>query len=87
MSPMGFVLGNVILCPIFLTFKSIYLGIDPTSLVITDQGTMGTHLHVYSWQDVITMFLSAFMVYFQQIFMTLAFTYEKAGRVAPVNYL
>ncbi len=87
MSPMAFVLGNVILCPIFLAFKLINVPIDPTSHVITEQGTMGTQLHVYSWQDVITLFSLALMIYFQQIFMTLAFTYEKAGRVAPVNYL
>ncbi len=40
MSPMAFTLGSVILCPMFLAFKVIYVPIDPsTSHVMTEHGS------------------------------------------------
>jgi drug/metabolite transporter (DMT)-like permease len=35
LSPMGFVLGNLILCPFFMTLRILYMPVDPASAVIT----------------------------------------------------
>ena len=99
--PMGFALGSVFLCPIFMTMRILYNPVDVASTVLTEpiyhhlsNGTVsvtpsqvGASLHVYTWWDVGMILMIAFFNFFQQIVQTLAYRYEKAGRVAPFLYL
>ena len=100
LSPLGFALGNVFLCPIFMTFKVLITPVDPDNRMlaqtfhhshangtITAQYEVGASLHVYSWWDISMIVMIAFFNFIQQIAMTLAYRYEKAGRVAPFLYL
>ncbi len=64
MSPMAFVLGNVILCPVFLTSKILISPIDPINQVQTISHTVGASLHVYSLWDIAMIFSLALMIYF-----------------------
>lgn len=49
--PVGFSLGHIILCPLFMTGKLIFISKDPLNNVETVQGTVGASLHVYDWTD------------------------------------
>ena len=62
--PMAFTLGNVILCPVFLTIKVLVSPIDPINQVQTEQHTIGTSLHVYNRWDVTMIILLGLMIYF-----------------------
>ena len=65
-SPMGFVLGNLALCPVFMTLRVLYIPVDPVSAVLRESNPsqLGSSLHVYSWYDVSLIFLLALMIYF-----------------------
>jgi len=64
MSPMAFVLGNLILCPFFLAIKIFVSPIDPVSQVLTVKHTVGASLHVYNMEDIAIIFSLALMIYF-----------------------
>lgn len=49
--PVGFSLGHIFICPIFLVAKLIYSSRDPLNKVETVDGTIGASLHVYDWTD------------------------------------
>ncbi len=85
--PMGFVIGNLLLCPVFLAFKVLLVPIDENSVVMTRNGEKGASLHVYSYLDIFIIVLIALLNCLQQMAQTLAFKFEKAGRVAPLLYL
>ena len=62
--PFGFTLGSVLLCPVFLAVKLQVTPVDPMSTVMTERGTVGASLHVYSYWDVGVILLVTFFVYF-----------------------
>ena len=98
--PIGFALGSVFLCPIFMTLRVLITPVDPDNTIVTStihhshsNGTttvhyeVGASLHVYSWWDIGMIVMIALFNFVQQIVQTLAYRYEKAGRVAPFLYL
>ena len=70
--PMSYGLCNMIMNPLFLTIKSF---ISPESTA------------TYTWGKSIAIVGTSFCMFIQLVLITLAFQYEKAGRVSPINYL
>ena len=70
--PMSYGLSNLLLSPFFLILKSFMI---PESTA------------TYTWGKSIAIVCASFFMFFQIVLITLAFQYEKAGRVAPLNYL
>lgn len=62
-APMGFVLGNLILCPVFMTLKLIFSPVDPRSQMLTTDLELGTSLHVFTWWDFLALTLITLMFY------------------------
>lgn len=87
--PMGFVIGNLLLCPVFLFTKVFITPVEQGNLIVTEspQGQIGSSFHVYSLQDTLIILAIAALNVLQQLAQTLAFKFEKAGRVAPLLYL
>eukprot|EP00347_Sterkiella_histriomuscorum_P022818 403337035 len=69
-SPLFFSLTNLMLCPIF---QGLRLTVRP-------------YLNVYSQYDVMMIVLVAIFQFCNLIFATLAYQFEKAGRVSPIAY-
>ncbi len=85
--PVGFALGHLMLCPLFLSAKLSYQPLDPMNRVTTIDDQVGSSLHVYDWTDRFIIVFVAVVIFFQQITQTLAFRYEKVGRIAPMYYI
>ena len=60
---------------------------DPINNIITLDNKVGASLHVYDWTDRFIIIFVAVVIFFQQISQTLAFRYEKVGRIAPMYYI
>lgn len=65
--PMGFVIGNLLLCPVFLTFKVLLVPIESTNMVHTTKGEIGSSLHVYSTYDILLILVIAGLNCLQQL--------------------
>ncbi len=62
--PVGFSLGHIILCPLFMTAKLIINSKDALNNVVTTKGTVGASLHVYDWTDRGIIVLIALTIFF-----------------------
>jgi hypothetical protein len=49
--PVGFSLGHIILCPLFMAGKLMINSKDPLNNVKTVDDSIGSSLHVYDWTD------------------------------------
>ena len=49
--PVGFSLGHIVLCPLFMAGKLIFISKDPLNNVKTVDESIGASLHVYDWTD------------------------------------
>ena len=59
--PMGFVLGNLVLCPVFLFAKVFMIPVEQGNMIVTEhpRGEIGSSFHSYSTFDVMTIVLIA----------------------------
>ncbi len=49
-APMGFVIGNALLCPLFMVIKLLYSPVDSRSKIMTTNDEIGSSLHNFtSW--------------------------------------
>jgi hypothetical protein len=65
---MGFVIGHLLICPLLLFTKLFISPVDPTSIIITDLGEVGSSLHSYTFGDCAIIISIAFFVFIGQIF-------------------
>ena len=62
-APMGFVLGNLVLCTLLMGLKLIFSPVDPRSQMLTTDLELGTSLHVFTWWDFLSLTLITLMFY------------------------
>jgi drug/metabolite transporter (DMT)-like permease len=67
--PMGFVLGNLALCPVFLFAKVFMMPVEQGNMIVTEnpRGGVGSSFHSYSNSDVMTIILIALLNIAQQL--------------------
>jgi drug/metabolite transporter (DMT)-like permease len=71
MSPLSWAIANLVICPVFTGAQRI---------------AMQPQTHSYSWYDVLTIVSMSLFQLVNLTFQTLAYQFEKAGRVAPILY-
>jgi drug/metabolite transporter (DMT)-like permease len=91
-TPMGYALGNLLLCPFFMMIKTQFIPLEPNSMLpsvdrLSGAPAQGSSFHSYSKEDILLILILAVLICCAQIFITEAYMYEKAGRVAPIMYL
>ena len=62
--PVGFSLGHIILCPLFMAGKLMFISKDPLNNVKTVDESIGASLHVYDWTDKAIIVFIALTIFF-----------------------